>query len=70
MIYVVELRIRIDGIGVIQFNEYRGKYRIEERIQKWIFEVRKEYGYREMIVEKVTLNDEDITEKIAPTRNE
>jgi hypothetical protein len=64
MIYTVELRIKVEGIGVIQFNEFRGKYRLEERIQKWILEARKEYGYREMVVESVKVNGEDVTDKI------
>jgi hypothetical protein len=63
MNYTVELRIRIDGIGVIQFNEFHGKQKLIERIQKWIYEVRKQYGYREMVVEKVTVNNEDVTDK-------
>jgi hypothetical protein len=70
MVYTVELRIRVEGIGVIQFNEFRGKYKLTERIKGWIYEVRKEYGYREMTIEKVTVNNEDITQKIAPTREE
>jgi Leu/Phe-tRNA-protein transferase len=70
MIYTVELRIRIEGIGVIQFNEFHGKQKLIERIQKWIYEVRKQYGYRDMVVECVKVNNEDITQKIAPTREE
>jgi hypothetical protein len=66
MIYTIELRIRVAGIGVIQFNEFREKHKLIERIQIWIYEVRKQYGYREMVIEKVTVNNEDITQKIAP----
>jgi hypothetical protein len=64
MIYTIELRVKVEGIGVTQFNELRGKHKLIERIQEWIFEVRKQYGYREMAIEKVTVNNEDITEKI------
>jgi hypothetical protein len=64
MIYTVELRVKVEGIGVIQFNEFRGKYKLEERIQKWIFDVRKQYGYRDMVIEKVTVNNEDVTGEI------
>jgi hypothetical protein len=64
--YTVELRIKVEGIGVIQFNEFRGKHKLIERIHEWIYEVRKLYGYRDMIIEKVTVNNEDITQKIAP----
>jgi hypothetical protein len=70
MIYTVELRVKVEGTGVTQFNEFRGKYKLTERIQEWIYEVRKQYGYREMIIEKVTVNNKDITQKIAPTRDE
>jgi hypothetical protein len=61
MKYSVELRTRVEGTGVIQFNEFKGKHKLEERIQKWIYEVRKEYGYREMVVESVKVNDKEIT---------
>jgi hypothetical protein len=64
MKYSVELRTRVEGTGVIQFNEFNGKYKLEEKIQKWIYEVRKEYGYREMLVESVKVNNEDVTDKI------
>jgi hypothetical protein len=70
MIYTIELRIRVDGIGVIQFNEFRGKHKIIERIEGWIYEVRKQYGYRDIIVESVKVNNEDITEKILSRRND
>jgi hypothetical protein len=56
----VELRTRVEGTGVIQFNEFNGKHKLEERIQKWIYEVRKEYGYREMVVESVKVNGKEI----------
>jgi hypothetical protein len=69
MINTVELRVSVEGTGVIQFNEFRGKHKLIERIQKWIYEVKKEYGYREMVIEKVTVNSEDITEKIISRRN-
>jgi hypothetical protein len=69
MIYTVELRIRVEGTGVIQFNEFRGKQKLIKRIQEWIYSVRKQYGYREMIIEKVTVNNEDVTEKILSRRN-
>jgi hypothetical protein len=64
MKYSVELRTRVEGTGVIQFNEFNGKHKLEERIQKWIYEVRKEYGYREMVIESVKVNNEDMTDKI------
>jgi hypothetical protein len=64
MKYSVELRTRVEGTGVIQFNEFNGKHKLEERIHKWIYEVRKEYGYREMVVESVKVNDKEITEKL------
>lgn len=70
MTYTVELRIKVEGIGVIQFYEFRGKHKLIERIQEWIYEVRKQYGYRYMIIEKVTVNSTDITQKIAPPHNE
>jgi hypothetical protein len=69
MIYIVELRIKVEGTGVIQFNEFRGKHKLIERIQEWIYEARKEYGYRDMVVESVKVNNEDLTQKIAPTRD-
>jgi hypothetical protein len=69
MINTVELRVRVEGTGVIQFNEFRGKHKLIERIKGWIYEVRKQYGYRDMVIEKVTVNNEDITEKILSRRN-
>lgn len=68
MIYTIELKIQIEGMGVTRFNRLRDP--LEKNIHKWIYEVRKEYGYRDMEIERITANDEDITEKIAPTRNE
>jgi hypothetical protein len=68
--YTVELRVKVEGTGVIQFNEFRGKHKLVERIKEWIYEVRKQYGYRDIIIEKVTVNNMDITQKIAPTRDE
>jgi hypothetical protein len=69
MNYTVELRVRVEGTGVVQFNEFRGKHKLIERIKEWIYEVRKQYGYRDMVIEKVTVNNEDITEKILSRRN-
>jgi hypothetical protein len=56
MIYVVELRTKVEGIGVTQYNEFKGSHKLDERINKWVFEVRKEYGFREMKIESVTVN--------------
>jgi hypothetical protein len=64
MIYIVELKTKVEGTRVTQCNEFKGKHKLEERIKKWIYEVRKEYGYREMIIENVTVNNEDVTVKI------
>jgi hypothetical protein len=69
MIYVVELKVRVEGTGVIQFNEFRGQHKLIERSQEWIYEVRKQYGYREMIVEKVTVNNEDVTGEFIDPKN-
>jgi hypothetical protein len=64
MIYTIELRVKVEGIGVTQFNELRGKHKLIERIQEWILEVRKQYGYREMVVESVKVNNEEFINKI------
>jgi hypothetical protein len=56
MIYIVELRTKVEGIGVTQYNEFKGSHRLDERINKWVFEVRKEYGFREMKIESVKVN--------------
>jgi hypothetical protein len=56
MIYIVELRTKVEGIGVTQFNEFKGSHKLDERINKWVFEVRKEYGFREMKIESVKVN--------------
>jgi hypothetical protein len=56
MIYVVELRTKVEGIGVTQYNEFKGSHKLDERINKWVFEVRKEYGFREMKIESVKVN--------------
>jgi hypothetical protein len=70
MIYIVELKIKVEGMKVTRRNQFKGTRKLQERIQKWIYELRKEYGYREMTVEKVIVNNEDITKKIAPTHKE
>ena len=67
MNFNVEIKIRVDGIGIIQFNEFNGKEKLVERIHKWIYEVHKQYGYREMVIEKILVNNEDKTNEIAPT---
>jgi hypothetical protein len=64
MIYIVELKTKVEGMRVTQCNEFRDKYKLEERIKKWIYEVRKDYGYREMVIECVTVNNEDVTDKM------
>jgi hypothetical protein len=56
MIYIVELRTKVEGVGVTQYNEFRGSYKLDERINKWVYEVRKEYGFREMKIESVKVN--------------
>jgi hypothetical protein len=70
MIHIVELKTKVEGIKVTQCNEFRGKQKLIERIQEWIYEVRKQYGYRDMVIEKVTVNNEDITRKIDQTLDE
>lgn len=70
MTYIVELKVKVEETKVIQFNQFRGKFKLVDRIKEWIYEVRKEYGYREVIIEWVIVNNEDITEKIAPTQKE
>jgi hypothetical protein len=70
LIYTVEIRVKVEGIGVVQFNEFKGKHKLIGRIQEWVYEVRKQYGYREIVIEKVTVNNKDITQKIAPTHDE
>jgi hypothetical protein len=69
MIYIVELKTRVEGMRVTQCNEFKGKHKLMDRIQEWIYNVRKEYGYREMKIDMVIVNNEDITKKIAPTLN-
>jgi hypothetical protein len=58
----VEIRISVDGIGVIQFN--RVKHPLIPNVQRWIYEVRKEYGYRDVVIEKVLADNRDITDEI------
>jgi hypothetical protein len=58
----VELKIRVDGIGVIQFNRIRQP--LIPNVQRWIFEVKKEYGYRDIVIEKVLADNRDITDEI------
>ena len=62
MIYTIELQIHIEGMGVTQYNRLREP--LDKNIHKWIYEVRKEYGYRDMEIVKVTVDDEDVTERI------
>ena len=67
MIYTIELRIHLEGFGVTRFNRLRDP--LDKNIHKWIREVRREYGYRDMEVEKVLVNDEDVTERIKAPLN-
>ena len=61
MIYIVELKTKVEGMKVTQCNEFKGKHKLDERIRGWIYEVRKEYGYREMKIESVTVNGKEIS---------
>jgi hypothetical protein len=63
----IELRIRVDGIGVIQFNRIRQP--LISNVQQWIYEVKKQYGYREVVIEKVLADDRDITEEVKGAQN-
>jgi hypothetical protein len=58
----IELRIRVDGIGVIQFNYVNQP--LIPNVQRWIYEVKKQYGYREIVIEKVLAGERDITNEI------
>jgi hypothetical protein len=59
----IELRIRVDGIGVIQFNRLNN-YNLIPNVRRWIYEVKKEYGYRDIVIEKVLADGRDITVEI------
>lgn len=73
MIYTIELKVRIDGTGILRFNRLRcSKEKLPELTAKWVYQVWREHGCRDMKVEKVTANEEDIKddvmkEKMPPT---
>jgi hypothetical protein len=58
----IEVRIRVDGIGVVQFN--RLSQPLIPNVRGWIYELKKEYGYREVNIEKVLADDRDITNEV------
>jgi hypothetical protein len=61
-VITVEIRIRVDGIGVVQFN--RLKQPLIPNVRRWIYELKKEYGYRGVVIEKVLANEKDITSEV------
>jgi hypothetical protein len=61
-VVTIEIRIRVDGIGVVQFN--RLKQPLIPNVRRWIYELKKEYGYREVVIEKVFADDRDITNEV------
>jgi hypothetical protein len=61
-VITIEVRIRVEGIGVVQFN--RLSQPLIPNVRRWIYELKKEYGYREVVIEKVLADERDITGEV------
>jgi hypothetical protein len=73
MVYNLDLYVRIEGTGILRFNQFRCRSEDLPGITaKWVCQVWREHGCRDMKVERVMANEEDIKkdvmkEKMPPT---
>jgi hypothetical protein len=58
--FKMELHIRIEDTGILRFNQFRcSRNKLPELASKWKYQVWREHGCREMIVEKIMANNEE-----------
>jgi hypothetical protein len=64
--YDMELHIRIEDTGILRFNRFScSRNKLPELASKWKYQVWREHGCREMIVEKILANnEEDIKDEV------
>jgi hypothetical protein len=72
MIYTIELKALIEGTGILLFNQFRCKRdKLPELVSKWKYQVWREHGCRDILVEKILVNDEvDIKEEVETFEND
>jgi hypothetical protein len=69
MKYNLDLHVRIEGTGIILFNQFRcNREKLPGLTAKWVYQEWREHGCRDMKVEKVTANEEDISEEVMKER--
>ncbi|KAA0563682.1 hypothetical protein F0342_12825 [Bacillus sp. CH30_1T] len=72
MNFEMELHIRIEDTGILRFNRFRcSRNKLPELASKWKYQVWREHGCRDMLVEKIIVNDEeDIKEEVETFEND
>ncbi|MCA1058131.1 hypothetical protein LCL96_04260 [Rossellomorea aquimaris] len=66
MNFDMKLHISIEDTGILRFNRFSCRRdKLPELASKWKYQVWREHGCREMLVEKILVNeDEDIKEEV------
>lgn len=68
----LELYIKIEGAGVSTFNHFRCRRdKLPELVSKWKYQIWREHGCRDMLVERILVNEEeDIKEEVETFEND
>jgi hypothetical protein len=67
--YTLDLHVRIEGTGILRFNQFNcSREKLPGLTAQWVYQVWREHGCRDMKVEKVTANEEDIYEEVMAIR--
>jgi hypothetical protein len=68
----LELYIKIEGAGISTFNYFRcRREKLPELVSKWKYQIWREHGCRDMLVERILVNDEeDIKEEVETFEND
>ncbi|WP_341356630.1 hypothetical protein [Rossellomorea sp. y25] len=66
MNFDMKLHIKIEDTGILRFNRFSCRRdKLPELASKWKYQVWREHGCREMLVEKILVNeDEDIKDEV------
>ncbi|MBW3113021.1 hypothetical protein KYJ26_14320 [Bacillus sp. MCCB 382] len=66
MKYDIQLHVRIEDTGILRFNRFDcSRKKLIELASKWKYQVWREHGCRDMLVEKIQVNgDEDIKNEV------
>jgi hypothetical protein len=72
MNYEMELHVWIEGTGILSFKQFRCRRdKLPGLVSKWKYQVWREHGCRDMLVEKILVNDEeDIKEEVETFEND